>query len=196
MKILLSTALLLCAALTARADFLRDLPPESGTFQGYADADSVEARMAALPLSPIEGIWQMAADGATFAVERAEPSSQLAPPRLRIVMLRSTRRTVRPGTVVGHAVTTAKPGVYEARLYTSFAPKTGLISAKRFKLEVKDDMIVLTPFKAPLKINLFRLLPYMYRRVVTPQDSRPEGLNGAVRIFPRPATHPLSPVYL
>lgn len=195
MRTLLSL-LLLGAVLSVRADFLHSLPSESRILPGYADADSVEMRLAELPLSPIEGIWQMAAGGATFVIERAESSSDIAPATLRIVMLRSSRRSVRPGTVVGHAVTTAKPGVYEARLYTSFASKSGLASLRSFTLELNNDMVVITPFKSPIKVNIFRLLPYMYGRAVTLQTSRPEGLNGAMRVYPAPVGHPLSPIYL
>lgn len=194
MRILLS--LLMLCALTVRADFLHSLPDESAILPGYADADSVEMHLATLPLSPIEGIWQMAAEGAVFAIERAVDSSDVVPAELRIIMVRSPRRSVRPGTVVRHAVTTAKPGVYEARLYTSFAPKSRLIQAKSFTLGLNGDMLVFTPFKAPFKVNLFRLLPYMYRHVITPQGSRPEGLNGATRIFPRNSANQLSPIYL
>lgn len=195
MRILLN--ILLLFALTARADFLRELPPESTVVPGYADADSVEARLGELPLSPIEGVWQMAAEGAVFAIERAEPSTALAPAELRIVVISSPRRSVRPGTIVGHAVTTARPGVYRARLYTSFAPKSGLIGAKSFTLEIKDDMLVFKPDKSAVKVNLFRLLPYMYRRIFTLRDNRrPEDLDGALRLFPRSAAHPLTPVYL
>lgn len=194
MRILLSL-LLLCAS-AARADFLHTLPAESNVLAGYADVDSVEARLAQLPLSPIEGVWQMAAEGATFVIERVEASTHLAPAELRIIIVRSPKRSIRPGTVVGHAVTTARPGVYQARLYSSFAPRSGLISPRSFTLEVNDDMLVFKPIKAPVKVNLFRLLPYMYRRVFTLQDSHPEGIDGAMRLFPRTAAHPLTPIYL
>lgn len=188
--------LVILISLSAHADFLHELPSESTILEGYANADTVEMRLSEMPLSPIEGVWQMAAEGATFVIERAENSTDLAPAQMRIVIIRSPRRSVRPGTVVGHVVTTAKPAVYEARLYTSFAPRTGLISAKAFSLEVKDDMLVFTPFKSPIKVNLLRLLPYMYRRAISTQTSRPEGLNGALRLYPRSAAHPLTPVYL
>lgn len=185
-------------ALAAESPFLREMPGSSTLIDGYESADSVGRRMAAMPLCPLEGVWEMADNGAVFAVERAEPSTAIAPARMRMVMVRSPWRSIRPGSLIGHVVTTAKPGVYEARLYSSAAQKTGLAIPRRFTIELGSDgrVLMMKPFKSPLKVNLFRLLPYMYRRVITPQQSRPDGLDGAVKIFPRQASHPLSPVYL
>lgn len=195
--------LLICAAIFALcpafgADWLRSLPSQSAIVAGYSAADSVEQRLGELPLCPAEGIWQMADGGALFAIERAEPSTGLAPAELRLVMIRSPWRSIRPGTVLGHAVATPRPGVYEARIYSSFAQRTGLNVPRAFLLTVGQAGSTLTiePFRSPLKVNLFRLLPYMFRRVVSLQDSRPTGLTGAVKVFPASAAHPLSPVYL
>lgn len=180
------------------ADFLDSLPSQSAVVPGYGAADSVELRMSRLPLCPAEGIWQMTDGGALFAIERAEPSPDLAPLRLRMVMIRSPWRSIRPGTVIGHLVPTARRGVYEARLYSDVARRTGLNIPRGFTLELTEDDALMTirPFRSPVRLNLFRLLPYMYRRVISLQDSRPDNLNGAVKVFPRQAAHPLSPVYL
>lgn len=191
----LIVGVLTCAA----SDFLKSLPAVSTVLPGYADADSVGERIARLPACPAEGVWQMtAADGATFAIERAEPSTDLAPARLRMVMIRSPWRSIRPGTLLGHLEPTARPGTYEARIYSGPAQRTGLNLPRSFTIRLNADATLLTfePFKSPLKFNLFRLLPYMYRRVVEPQKSRPDGLDGAVKIAPRYDAHPLSPVYL
>lgn len=191
---------LICAALVAVSawgnDFLHSLPTHSALLPGYESTDSVEMRMGELPLCPVEGVWQMASGGALFAIERAEPSTELAPSQMRLVIMRSPWRTIRPGTIAGHLTPTARPGTYEARLYTSFAHRTGLDIPRSFTLEVNGDMLVIKPMRSPLKINLFRMLPYMFRRGITLQSSRPEGLDGAVRVFPASAAHPLSPVYL
>lgn len=185
--------------LSARAnDFLSELPQNSVLSAGYSSTDSIKARLASLPLCPIEGLWQMGGDGALFVVERAEWSTAHAPAHLKLVMVRSPWRSIRPGTVFGHAVVTAKPGVYEARIYSENAQRSGLALPRKFTLTVDADGGILTfkPFKLPFRINIFRLLPYMYRRVITPQQSRPDGLDGAVRVFPVSAAHPLTPVYL
>lgn len=198
MKRLILLPVLVFALAAVASDFLRSLPTVSTVLAGYNDVDSVAGRLAALPLCPAEGVWQMTDGGATFAIERAEPSTAYAPARLRMIMVRSPWRSIRPGTVLGHLEPTARPGVYEARIYSGFAQRTGLSLPRAFSLKLNDERTVMTlaPFKSPLKFNLFRLLPYMYRRVVEPQQSRPDGLDGAVRIAPAADGHPLTPVYL
>ncbi len=198
MKRLILLPVLVFALAAVASDFLRSLPTVSTVLAGYNDVDSVAGRLAALPLCPAEGVWQMTDGGATFAIERAEPSTAHAPARLRMIMVRSPWRSIRPGTVLGHLEPTARPGVYEARIYSGFAQRTGLSLPRAFSLKLNDERTVMTfaPFKSPLKFNLFRLLPYMYRRAVEPQQSRPDGLDGAVRIAPAADGHPLTPVYL
>ncbi|MDE6534878.1 MAG: hypothetical protein K2K82_02600 [Muribaculaceae bacterium] len=182
-------AIILClSALTVSAEVL----------SGYAERDSVEARMARLPLSPVEGIWEMAADGAVFAIERTEASdSEVLPRELRIVILRSPLRRVRPGSVMGTARPTVKPGVYEAWINTKISELGALTLPRKFTLTLNSEQNALTiqPFKSPVKVNLFRMIPYLYR-VVRIQDSRPDGLDGAIRIYPPQPVNPLTPVYL
>lgn len=166
--------------------------------QGYSTVDSVAARLEQMPLCPAEGIWQMAADGAVFAIERETPSATETMPRqLRLTIIRSPHRRVRPGSVMGSAHPTVKPGVYEATLNTRIADLSGLELPRRFLLTLNSDgtAITIEPYKSPVKVNLFRLIPYLYR-VVRVQESRPQGLDGAVRIYPAPTVNPLTPTYL
>lgn len=188
--------ILLLAPLCAMADWLGELPAHGTVLSGFSDPDSVAATMAELPLCPAEGIWQMAADGATFAIVREDDASEPMPRRLRMVMVDSPNRRVRPGTVIGHAVPTVKPGVYEAKLYTKIRELGGLDVPRKFLLTVgKDDStLTMQPFKSPVKLNLLRLIPYMYRAVHL-QQSRPDGLDGAVRIYPY-VPNPLTKTYL
>lgn len=165
---------------------------------GYSTVDSVTSRMEQLPLCPAEGVWQMTADGAIFAVERVHASATETMPReLRITVIRSPQRRVRPGSVMGTARPTVKPGVYEARLNTRIADIGGLELPRRFLLTLNQEGTTMTlePYKSPLKVNLLRLIPYLYRTVRL-QNSRPQGLDGAVRIYPAPEVNPLTPVYL
>lgn len=197
-KCFLPVLFMLVAVAAHAGVFLKELPGVSTVLSGYDCTDSVARRLESLPLCPAEGIWQMTDDGALFAIERAEPVTTLAPARMRMVMLRSPWRTVRPGTVIGHLQPTPKPGVYEARLYTDFARRTGLSIPRGFTLTLNSEGSTMTiqPFKFILKVNVFRLLPYMYRRLIEPQKSRPDGLSGAVKVAPATDGHPLSPVYL
>lgn len=195
----LSVLLLACVATVACAsDYLKNLPPMSTIIEGYENVDSVAARLAELPLCPAEGIWQMTGGGALFAIERENMATELAPTRLRMVMVRSPWRTIRPGTLLGHLEPTVRPGVYEARIYSALARRTGLSVARAFTLKLNDERSLMTfePFKSPIKINVFRMLPYMYRRLVDVQKSRPDGLDGAVRVMPASESNPLTAVYL
>lgn len=189
---------LILSAMAACAQWLDRLPPHGTLFDGYADWQEVEQRMAVLPLAPVEGLWQMAQSGALFTVEReVDDATETFPRRLRLVVVKSAIRRVRPGTVMGHAVPTVKEGVYEARLYTDIAEAGGLTVPHRFLLKLDKDGNTLTiePMKSRVKVNLLRLLPYMFRSVVTPQQSRPDGLDGAYRVYPAPS-RPIVPVYL
>lgn len=182
------------------ADYFRRLPAISTVYEGYREPDSVAARLRALPRCPAEGLWQMAnGDGALFAIERENGEPTLAPTRLRMVMVRSPRRSILPGTLLGHLVATPQPGVYEARLYSGLAQRSGLNMARPFTLVIDPmhpDLLTFKPFRSPVKVNLFKLLPHMYRRGFTIQDSRPEGLDGAMRVSSGADSVPLSPVYL
>lgn len=197
---LIITAVML--ALTARGnDYLKALPALSTVVDGYVDPDSVTARMAESPLVPVEGMWQMLDGGATFALERhADLSLPMAaqPECFRLVMVRAPGRLLRPGTVIGYAVATADRGVYEARIYTDFAVENRLGVARTFTLHLAADGSVLTfkPRKSRVTVNLFRLLPYMYRNVVRLRDNRPDNLDGAVRIYPYVASPRFGPRYL
>lgn len=182
-------ALILClSALTASAEVL----------PGYAEQDSIEARMSQWPLSPIEGIWEMAADGARFAIERVRhDDSEPLPRQLRLIIISSPLRRVRPGSVMGTAHPTVKPGVYEAEINTKISDLGALTLPRKFTLTLNSEQNALTiqPFKSPVKVNLFRLIPYLYRAVRL-QDSRPDGLDGAIKIYPPQPVNPLTPVYL
>lgn len=189
--------ILLLTPLCAMAGWLKDIPAHGSVLDGFVDVDSVETRLGELPLCPAEGIWQMAADGATFAIVREDAVSEPLPRHLKLIMIESPNRRVRPGTVIGHAIPTVKPGVYEARLYTRIRELGGLELPRKFLLTLGKDDATLTmqPYKSPVKVNLLRLLPYMYRSVVRLQQSRPDGLDGAVRIYPH-VPNPLTKTYL
>jgi hypothetical protein len=146
----------------------------------------------------VEGIWQMVNDGAIFAIERDESARE--PYAYQMVMIQSPSRHVRPGTVLGHVVSTVKPGTYEARIYTDFAVRTGLNIPRRFLLKVSgtdDACLTISPEQSKWRFNLWRLLPYMYRNLVRMNSAaRPSDLDGAVRIYPPSASNPLVPRYL
>lgn len=173
------------------------LPKESETLLGY-ERDSVIRRMKQLPLHHIEGLWQFTANGATIAIERYIDNNTPhdGASRYRIVIVSSPRLSIRPGTVMGIMIPTAKPNVYDAHIYTDFDGGTTLTGAKRFVLTLSEDSrLAFNQDKSGIKINLWRILPYMFRYSVTYKNERPRNLDGCVRIYPTPST-PLQPRYL
>lgn len=88
---------------------------------GYSTVDSVTSRLERLPLCPIEGVWQMAADGAVFAIERETLSAtETMPRRLRLTIIRSPHCRVRSGSVMGTARRQSSPFSVRFRLRRLF----------------------------------------------------------------------------
>ena len=69
--------------------------------------------------------------------------------------------------------------------------------AKRFTLTLSDDGTGLTfeQFKNPITVNLWRLLPYLWRYTVYPTPNPKEPIKGCVKVYPNPQ-HQREPVYL
>lgn len=192
---------LLAAASAAANVFLDALPKTSTILSGYTNADSVKSRLRAAPLDAAEGMWQMLDGGAVFTLERhIDPKLPAASQTLtyRLVMVKAPSRLIRPGTVIGHAVATTQPNVLEAKIYTDFALENGLGIPKMFTLHLASNGSTLTfkPRKSRITVNLFRLLPYMYRHLVRLRDNRPDNLDGAVRLYPPVVSSQFGPRYL
>lgn len=196
------TAILPCAATLRANTFLDALPPASTSFTDVSwNPDSVKARMSQLPLDQLEGLWRMSDDGALLAIERHRHPSAPATDMnhgYRIVMVQSPSRHPRPGTLVGYASPTAKAGIYEARIYTSLTDRLGLERPRRFLINLNnsENRFTLKPIKSGIKLNLWRLVPYMFRYSVRVSSNRPDDIDGAFRMFPQSYAEPLSPRYL
>lgn len=198
---LIATALIM-GTMTAGARNPRpapDVPATSLTLSGYEDTDSVRARMAASPLHIVEGLWRFPADGGLMAVERCDLGGEReGASQYRLVVVDAANRILSPGTVMGYLWATAKRGVYEARIYTSVNREgTQLCNPKYFTLTLDDQESRLSfrKHKTGVRLNLWRLLPFMFRFSVVRQDNRPDDLDGCVREYPMPAL-PAEPIYL
>ncbi len=167
-----------------------ELPPRSEVAGGYT-ADSVECRLASLPLHDVEGLWRFPGEGSTVAVERIPAGAATA---YRMVMVEPADRAVRPGTVTGILTATSKKGVYECSLYTSAESGGVLTSPKQFILTVGADGVrfSLRPRGKKLGFRWWRLLPYMFRYTIYREGYDPDDLGGCVRVFPEPSP-PLQP---
>lgn len=177
-------------------------PRISVMVKGYDTAAEVIDRMASMPLHSVEGLWRFAAEGTLMAIEKEEDSNfspdDAGTVTYRMVIVRAADMSLRPGTVMGYLSPTAKRGVYDGRIYTGRTDAgTALHSPKTFTLTLGDDenRLAISSYGSSLHFNWWRLLPYMYRRLITKSEKRPGDIDGCLRVFPTPSV-PMEPRYL
>ncbi|MDE6116774.1 MAG: hypothetical protein K2O30_10620 [Duncaniella sp.] len=179
---------------------LDGIPSRSEVLAGY-ERDSAMSRLGEMPLHIVEGIWEFASEGTLMAIERVDGNVSgrtSAATLYRMVAVRGADMALRPGTVMGYLSTTSKRGVYDARIYTSRSDDgTVLSSAKTFTLTLTDEdsRLVIKEYGKSFVFNWWRLLPYMYRYLISRRERSSGDIEGCVRVFPEPAV-PLEPVYL
>ncbi len=196
-------ALLMRGICASASNPVESLPAVPAVIDGYSMSRAI-ADMSTRPLHPVEGVWQMTSDGAAIAIERSDDYAARRNDGLvayRIVLIQSPDRSVVPGTVIGYAQPSAKAGVYNARFYTAI--RAGRLAEPRgFMMKVEPESggngdpvsLVLTRDNPKYSVDLWRMLPYMYRRVVRRNEQR-ESVDGCVRVYPEPAV-PRFPRYL
>lgn len=137
---------------------------------------------------PLTGLWRMGGDGATFAVLPVEGSST----SFDIVIIDSPDMSVLPGTRFGHATTTGRSGTYDAELYGDVNPTKRKL---RYILSIDDNgLLTFKSYKRGKRIALWRWIPYLFRMTVSDYNTRPEGVDGAVKLYPAGA--PIGPITL
>lgn len=171
--------------------------PESRRLDGYESVKTVENRLSATPLHPIEGIWQYPADGGLVAVERCNASAAEGR-EYNMVVISVANRALRPGTVLGSLRATSQRDVYDGLFFTSTtADGLRLKAPKGVILTLDDDAsrLSMRRIKKGIHLNLWRMLPYIFRFSVSRHDDTPRNLDGWIKIYPQPAT-PAEPRYL
>lgn len=165
---------------------------------GYNDRAAVQKRIAASGPHRIEGIWQFPETGSTIAIERADDSRALqGAVTYRVIVMRSDNRSIRPGTFMGIITPSVKRDVFDASIYTSSHRNSSLDTPRRFTLTLaeKGDRLVFSRVKSKYSLNLWRILPYMFRYAVRRNNNTGEAPQGCVKIYPAPAV-PAEPRYL
>lgn len=138
---------------------------------------------------PLCGIWRIGGDGALVAIIPATAATA----RFDIYLLDSPDLSIIPGEKIGSATATGQPGTYDAELSTS--PQILLKKRLRYILTLdRDGYLAFKSYKQGKKISLGRLLPYLFRVTVTDVDTRPNSVDGAVKVYP--ASAPQGPVLL
>lgn len=180
-------------------NILDQLPNQSIVLKGY-EYHNVTTRLSQAPLHDIEGIWQFVDNGTTIAIEQFNPDviAGVQSHLYRIVIINSARLSIEPGTVMGYASATTKENCFDARIFTD-GKLNGILSIPQtFTLNLTDDASRLSfnEYKTEVKINLWRLIPYIYRVGVSVKNTRPKGLDGCIKIYPKTTSVPINPRYL
>ncbi len=185
MRLLLHTLPMLLLLLACQGAAAADVPGKSELLPGLS-VDSMQRRLAQLPLQPIEGIWEYKADGMTLAIERCEG---LAAASCRIVLLESADTHLLPGTVIGYVAPSVTPSKWQLWLYSE-RDKIGLQRPLECVATLSADASTLTfdppRWKVKVRANVGRLLPGLLGRLyVSPQIDEGERLPvGFNKIYP------------
>lgn len=133
------------------------------------------------------GIWETTASGSVLEFSRL-PGARDA---YSVAIVESADYRLEPGTPVGTLTATAVPGTYDAEFTTDPAGGNRSLKSKKQHFIVEFDPLMRScTFKAYRKgkrVNLRRLLPYLFRVAVIDRSERPEGIDGAVRIDTNPS---------
>lgn len=130
-------------------------------------------------VDPLAGIWQTGGGDALIAFIPQNGNYQ----QFDIVLLDSHDMSVIPGRVIGHARSSNVTGTYDATFSKSSLHKTVKVIIRMDK----NLRLTFQPYKQKLSLSLWRLLPYMFRNPVKQVDTRPSGVDGAVRLYPNSA---------
>lgn len=135
--------------------------------------------------TPYEGVWRMTPGGAVFALDAVPGRAGTYDMR----MIFSPDLTIAPDTYFGTMTATADPAVYDASLLLDPSGTKGAKSMRRrrsFTVEFNTDAnrMVFKPYSDKWTVNFNRILPYLFRFSVRRENTRPKGLDGAVRIAP------------
>lgn len=173
-----------------------DLPAKSPVADGYGLVDSVAAQMSLLPLDPLEGIWEFSGDGAIVAIEREREPRRFASASYRLTAISMPDRSVAPGTLIGRAVTTASDNKFDAAIYTKAVYGLLQTPSNFIMTLTADGRLLLSHYRQGVKLNLWRMVPYMFRYSVKGVDERPKGIDGMIKLYPTPSKPKTSPRYL
>lgn len=185
----------------AASKLLGQLPRTSSVVEDFS-VDRLRADLGRMPLHHIEGIWRYTTEKTEIAIIRPVclEGCDLAAGGVDegcyyIVLTGSADRSLRPGTVMGVVIPSAKSGVYEARIYTRKAASL-MYDPRKFTLRLSDDdsRLVFDKKKSEFSVNLWHFVPYLWRYSVRRNVSAP-AVSGCIRVYPEPEL-PLEPRYL
>lgn len=141
-------------------------------------------------LTPIEGLWLWN----TGAVVSIQADARGA---ITLTLVGTPDPYIETPVIIGTGAFSGSQDSYNIELKTSGQLKAHDNKGKRarFMARIQDgDRLSLTPYSTGIHVNVWRLVPYLFRFSVGKKDA-PAGLDGAVRIWPGNG-NPLFPVVL
>lgn len=151
---------------------------------------AVTKRFDGRALAPAEGVW-LWSSGALVAVE-SDISGNLV-----MTMVDSPDPLETVPRVIGHATFTGAESTYDIELATAGDLNTDNAAQRTARFTgrfSRDGHLSLTPYSTGLRINVRRLVPYLFRVSVS-RPEQPKNLEGAVRVWPDRGT-PDNPIVL
>lgn len=140
----------------------------------------------------LEGVWMLTDDQTSIIIVRDNPMTY------SVLAGRAHDLSIKPGTIIGTLTLSGKEGLYDMKIARTFK-KDGTPSRyahMAVKVDGTGDIIHFISYRHGIRVDLRRLIPYMFRVSVSSTDTRPEGLNGAHRIWPPPEPTFDNPVVL
>lgn len=133
------------------------------------------------------GVWETTASGSVLRFSRRAGARDA----YTVAVVESSDYRIDPGTVIGTLTATAVPLCYDAEFFADPAESSVKLKDKKqtFIVEFDTGMRSCTfkAYRRGKRVNLRRLLPYLFRIAVIDSDNRPEGIDGAVRIDTTPS---------
>lgn len=180
---LCALSLLAMSDADAAKRYVDSLPSKSYIIESYSP-EQAETRLLTEPIASVEGLYDLTIDGSLISVEKWTPDDRPTDnlTYLRLVVVRSPNRSIRPGTVFGYMTPAARSKAYDARIYTSLNGNGVLSNPKTYRLMLSDNgALVFNKVKSGVIINWNKLLP---RRVRYIFDYRPDDRNGYDGLIP------------
>lgn len=180
-------------------DFPDGLPKVAETIQSINEAQ-IQDKLSCLDLHHIEGIWTLTESGSRIAIIRnnaiySTPSRADNVDGYLMILLYSSNRAIKSGTILGRVKATAQSGEYVAKMYDSCIGNKPCMPKKYiFRLDNTGDRLIFEKQKSAFGINLWRMVPYLWRHTVYRNENKTPH-HGCLRIYPAPSI-PHQPVYL
>ena len=140
-------------------------------------------------LTPVEGAW-LWNNGALVTIESDSQGG------LTLILVDSPDPLQETPRVIGTGIYAGNPGTYkfELKADSSVAKKSALRTKVSFIASVSDNRMSLKPYSTGLRVNAWRLIPYLFRLTIT-HDKDQASTEGAIRVWP-PLGSPEFPVIL